>query len=316
MRFRKLGRTDLDVSVVSLGTWVFGGDCWGEADDASSIKAVREAIDGGINMIDTAPVYGSGRSESIVGRAIEGRRDEVVIATKCGLKIEGSSIITDLSADFIREEIEASLRRLGVETIDLYQCHWPDRDTPVEETFGEMMKLVAEGKIRYIGVSNFDTALLSKALEVAPVASNQVQYSLLDRSIEEELVPFCGDNGVSVLSYGSLGGGILTGKYKELPKLSKSDVRSFFYKFYKEPMWAKNKRLVGVLEDIAKTREVPVAEVAINWVLGHEVVASSITGCRNPEQVRKNLPAGEWVLEDGEMERIDREWDEIFKQSE
>ena len=312
MKYRKLENTDLEISTVSLGTWVFGGDCWGEVDDPQSVRVVHEALDRGINMIDTAPIYGSGRSESVIGRAIKGKRSDVIIATKCGLKGEGHSIKVDLSAGFIREEIENSLRRLGVEMIDLYQCHWPDKDIPFEETFGELQKLIEEGKVRYIGVSNFDKELLIKSLGIAPIVSNQIQYSLFDRSIEKDLMPICGEKNVSVLAYGALGGGILSGKYKKPPQMPKGDVKSFFYKFYREPFWSKGKELVGVLEEIAATHGVAVSECAISWVLSHTEVASCIVGCRTPEQARMNTPEKDWELSPEELEQIRVKYDEIF----
>ncbi len=304
MEFRKIGNSDLEVSTICLGTWVFGGDCWGEANDDESIKVVREAVLEGINFIDTAPVYGSGRSEEVIGKALKGSRENVVIATKCGLEQNGTSIRHNLSRAFVREEIENSLRRLNVEKIDLYQCHWPDPNTPMEETFTELNKLVDEGKIRYIGVSNFNEELLGDALKFSPVVNNQMQYSLLDRTIEDELIPFCEEKDISILAYGPLGGGILTGKYKRPPQFSRGDVRSFFYKFYKEPFWSKSRAIVDVLEEIASKRKVPVAHVAINWVLSNKNVASCIVGCRKVDQVDQNLGASLWQLSEEELSLV------------
>lgn len=305
MEYRKIGNSDLEVSSIALGTWVFGGDCWGEVDDAESARVVAEAIEKGINIIDTAPVYGNGRSEKIIGKAIKGKRDRVVIATKCGLQQKGLSIQPNLSASFIREEIANSLRRLDLETIDLYQCHFPDLNTPLEETFTELKKLVIEGKIRYIGISNFDRALTGLIAEIAPIVSNQTQYSLLDRTIEEDLMPFCREKNISILSYGPLGGGILTGKYKDPPTLSRGDVRSFFYKYYREPLWSKVREFVKVLERIAEKRNVPTADVAINWVLRREEVASCIVGCRTTKQLEANVKAVGWCLSEEEIAEID-----------
>ena len=312
MRYKTLPNTELEVSEVGLGTWVFGGDCWQEADDAVSVSVVEEAIDKGMTFIDTAPIYGSGRSETVIGKALKGKRDQAVVATKCGIYAKGKGIAIDLSAGAIRQEIEDSLRRLGIETIDLYQCHWPDEKTPMEESFGELNKLVEEGKIRYIGISNFDKVQTEKALSLAPVVTNQVQYSLFDRTIEEGLLPICEENKVSIISYGSLGGGILSGKYKEPPMLQKGDVRSFFYRFYKEPFWSKGKELVSVLEDIAKKRNVRVSEVAINWVLSNEGVGVCLAGCRTPEQVDMNIRAGNWQLSSEELGLISKEYSRIF----
>ena len=306
MEYRKIGNSDLEVSSIALGTWVFGGDCWGEVDDAESSRVVAEAIEKGINMIDTAPIYGNGRSEKVIGKAIKGKRDRVFIATKCGLQQKGSSIQPNLSASFIREEIDNSLRRLDLETIDLYQCHFPDINTPLEETFTELKKLVIEGKIRYIGVSNFDRALTELASQLAPVVSDQVRYSLLDRTVEEDLMPFCRGKNISILSYGPLGGGILTGKYKDPPVLSKGDVRSFFYKYYREPLWGKVRGFVKVLEKIAEKRDVSTADVAINWVLRRDEVASCIVGCRTTKQLEVNIKAADWKLSEEELAEIEK----------
>jgi len=313
VRHRKIGNSDLEGSVVSLGTWVFGGDCWGKAEDDDSVRVVRDAVEKGMNFIDTAPIYGSGRSEQMIGRALAGvSRDSYIIATKCGLEISGSSIKPNLTKCFIRAEIENSLKRLGSGYIDLYQCHWPDPATPYEETFGELKKLVSEGKIRYIGVSNFSVDELSEARKYADIVSNQLQYSLFDRTVEKDMLPYCRENNISILSYGSLGGGILTGKYTKPPELAKGDVRSFFYRFYKEPFWGKGRQLVTVLEQIAADRKVPVSNVAINWVLSHLEAASCIAGCRNQEQLGKNITAGDWELSSEELGLIRNEYDRLF----
>ncbi|NQT32422.1 MAG: aldo/keto reductase [Candidatus Omnitrophica bacterium] len=313
MQYRKIANSDLDVSAICLGSWVFGGDpCWGEAEDARSERVVAEALAGGINFIDTAPIYGSGRSEEVIGRAIKGKRDSVIIATKCGLEKKGHSIRPNLSAKFIREEIERSLRRLQVERVDLYQCHWPDPNTSVRETFGELNKLVTEGKIKHIGVSNFSREEVEKALRVAPIISNQVQYSLLSRDVEDGLMPYCKENDISILSYGSLGGGILTGKYKEPPPVKRGDVKDFFYRYYTEPYWSKAKEFVAVLRRIADGGNVPVSHVAIDWVTSHPEVASCIVGCRTPEQLKENVNASDWSLSDEELDLIEEGYRRIF----
>ncbi|MDP8257799.1 MAG: aldo/keto reductase [Candidatus Aadella gelida] len=302
MKYRKIGNTDLEVSAIALGSWVFGGEGWGkEVDDNESIRVIGRALDLDINIIDTAPIYGDGRAEEVIGKAIRGRRKDAIIATKCGLEKSGRSIKCNLTAGFIRKEIENSLRRLNIETVDLYQCHWPDKDTPLEETFSELNKIKKEGKIRYIGVSNFDKKLLEEANSITQVVSNQVQYSLFDRDIEKDLISFCGSKGISILSYGSLGGGILTGKYKEPPVFEKGDVRSFFYKYYKEPFWSRGKAMRTTLEKIASKRNVPTAQAAINWVLAKGEVASCIMGCRTEDQLMVNIDAASWELSKEEI---------------
>jgi aryl-alcohol dehydrogenase-like predicted oxidoreductase len=315
MRYRKIGNSELKGSVVSLGTWVFGGDCWGEAHDEQSIKTVRAAVDSGVNLIDTAPIYGGGRSERVIGKALKSlKRDDFIIATKCGLEKAGNSIRPNLTPSFIREEIENSLKRLNVETIDLYQCHWPDPGTAYEKSFSELNKLVEEGKIRYIGVSNFTVEQIKKAAEFSNIISNQLQYSMFDRTIESDMIPYCEGNGISILSYGSLGGGILTGKYTEPPQLPKGDVREFFYRFYKEPFWSRGREFVSVLENIAEGHNTPVSNVAINWVLNCEQVSSCITGCRNSAQLEKNISAAGWELNPHEITLIQQRYNELFSE--
>ncbi|MGB2600954.1 MAG: aldo/keto reductase [Candidatus Omnitrophota bacterium] len=312
MRYRKIGKTDLGVSSICLGSWVFGGDCWGEVNDAQSVDVVRGAIEKGVNFIDTAPIYGSGRSEEVIGKAIRGRRDKVIIATKMGLEQKGSSIRPNLSAEFIRKEVEESLCRLGVETIDLYQCHWPDPNTSLKETFSELNRLVDEGKIRYIGVSNFEKEILERSLEEAPIVSDQMQYSLFSRDIEKKLLPFCSEKEISILTYGSLGGGILTGKYNACANFPKGDVRSFFYKYYSEPFWGKANAVLSALGEIAEKRKVAASEVAINWVLSHNEVASCIVGCRTIKQLEENIKASDWQLDQEEISLIEGEYNKAF----
>jgi aryl-alcohol dehydrogenase-like predicted oxidoreductase len=304
MRYRKLGSSSLEISVVSLGTWVFGGDQWGETDDKESIAAIQKAIDSGINLIDTAPVYGSGHSEEVVGKAIKGRRNQVFIATKCGLQRKGKTYKRSLKPSQIRKDLEGSLSRLKVERIDLYQCHWPDPNTPIEETLEEMVKMQSEGKISYIGVSNFDLPLLEKAIKVAPIVSIQAQFSLLERSIERDIFPFCREKGIGVMTYGSLASGILSGKYEKQPTFKKTDARYFFYPFYREPYWSLSRTLISEIKKIAQENGKPVAQVAINWVIHQPGVTTAIVGARTPEQVEINAGSGDWELSEDDLKRI------------
>lgn len=313
MRYRKLGKDGPEVSVVSLGTWAIGGTHWGEVDDGESIEAIRSAVDAGVNLIDTAPVYGNGHSEEVVGKALKEIRDGVYIATKCGVHTKGDDFYFDLSPAEVRKEAEASLRRLGVERIDLYQCHWPDKKTPIEATMEEMLRLREEEKIRYIGVSNFEEELLDKALAVAPVVSLQPHYSLLERKIEEGTLPYCREHDIGVMAYGPLGSGILTGKYRERPTFEEKDARSFFYPFFKEPLWSKARELVDVLRGIAEERGRPVSHVAINWVVRQAGVTTAIVGARNPSQAEMNAAAADWELSAVELERIESALNRIFE---
>jgi aryl-alcohol dehydrogenase-like predicted oxidoreductase len=312
MEHRRLGKSELNVSAIGLGTWAIGGTFWGQTDESAAIAAIQRAIDSGINLIDTAPIYGDGHSEEMVGKAIKGRRHQVVIATKCGVRLKGAVLINDLTPKSLRKEVEVSLKLLGTDVIDLYQCHWPDPNTPIEDTMAEMAKMKTEGKIRAIGVSNFDAALLKKAQKVAQLASNQVQYSLLNRDIEKELIPFCREQDIGILTYGPMGGGILSGKYKQKPKFEEGDARSFFYNYYQEPQWTKVQALLKEMEKIAARHGKPVAHVAINWVRQQPGITSALVGARNPQQAEANAAAGSWQLSAEELSGINKTVSQTF----
>ena len=312
MKYRKLGSSHMEVSVVSLGTWVLGGDQWGETDDKQSISTIQEAIAMGINLIDTAPAYGLGHAEEIVGKAIKGRRDRVFIASKCGLQKQGKRFVINLNPAEIRKELEDSLRRLDLEEIDLYQCHWPDSNTPIESTLEEMLKMQSEGKINALGVSNFDVPLLQRASNVAQVVSLQSQYSLLERDMEEKMLPFCRERGIGVMAYGSLGGGILTGKYQQRPLFSGGDARHFFYRYYKKPHWAFAHEFVEEVKKISLEIGRPIAQTAVNWILQRTGVTTAIVGARTPEQVAVNAGAGGWDLAKDAIDRIDYAYHRVF----
>ena len=314
MEYRLLGKSELSVSVIGLGTWALGGKDWGPIDEGEAITAIQKAIDCGINLIDTAPIYGNGYSEEIVGKAIKACRHRVIIATKCGIHQRGNEIVNDLKPKAIRRELENSLKRMGIEVIDLYQCHWPDPNTPIEDTMGEMLKMKAEGKIRYIGVSNFDTFLLERALKVAPIVSNQVPYSLVNREIERRLLPFCKEQGVGILAYGPLGGGILTGKYKEKPIFKRGDARSFFYTYYEEPHWSRIQMLLKDVEQISVRYSKPISQIAINWIRQQPGISTVLVGARNPKQAEANAAAGTWQLSAEDLASIKKALNRTFSQ--
>jgi Predicted oxidoreductases (related to aryl-alcohol dehydrogenases) len=308
-----LGSSALRVSVVSLGTWVFGGDNWGNVDDNESIASIQKGIELGINCIDTAPVYGDGHAEKIVGKAIKGNRDKVFIATKCGLRKKEGGFAHDLSPSGIRKELEDSLLRLGIDYIDLYQCHWPDPKTSIEATLEEMLKMQSEGKINHIGVSNFDRPLLEKALRIAPVVCNQVHYSLLERSVEENyLLQFCKKRGVGVMTYGSLGGGLLTGKYKNPPTFPKKDARRFFYPFYKGQEWMRYHGFVEAIKKIAQEKRRPLVQVVLNWLIQQSGVTTALVGARTMEQMEKNAQAIQWELSESDLVQIEKIYHNFF----
>ncbi|MFW5812665.1 MAG: aldo/keto reductase [Alkalispirochaetaceae bacterium] len=305
MEKRVIGSTDLEVSVVGVGTWAMGNDFFGSVDDRKSIEAIETSIDSGVNLIDTAPAYGAGHAEEVVGKAIKGRREEVVIATKVGINRTPTSFDRNLRPESIRQEIDDSLRRLGVDVIDLYQIHWPDPKTPLEDSLEELVRARDAGKYRYLGVSNFDTALMDQAREQAGIVSLQPQYSLLVRDAEEELLPYCRKHNLGVLSYGTLAGGILTGKYTEIPELPEGDNRDRFYKFFQEPEWTAVQGLLKVIREIAGAHGVTPAQVASRWAIEQPGITSVLVGAKNGDQAAANAKAGEFELDEGDFENIE-----------
>lgn len=310
MEYRKLGSSDLKVSTVGLGTWAIGGDMYGKVSDSLSIATIKRAVKEGINLIDTAPAYGAGHAEKVVGNAIQGIRDKVILATKCGTYKENGNFYRDLTPERIRKQLEKSLASLGVETIDLYQIHWPDPDTPLQESVKELVKLKEEGKFRYLGVSNFDTGLMEEISSMTEIVSLQPQYSILNRDIEENILPYTLSNRIGILAYGPLGGGILTGKYRNEPP---SDKRGEFYPYFQEPQWSRVQKLVTLLEKIAENHNRPIANVAINWVKQQEGITSVLVGCKTPEQAAENAKAGDWNLSQEEIAEINQAYENIFR---
>ena len=298
MQKRKLGKNGPELTTIGLGAWAIGGPWlwgWGEQDDEISIKTIHEALDLGINWIDTAAVYGYGHSEEVVARAIVGNRDDVFVATKCGLvwNNKGKTRI-DLTPFSIRNEVESSLRRLDTDYIDLYQIHWSDPKTPVEKSWEVMIKLKEEGKVRYLGVSNFDVPLMEKCEEMFHIDSLQPPYNLLTRDIEREILPFCEENGIGVIAYSPMSSGLLTGKF-DISKIAKDDWRNWGEEF-KEPNLSKNLEFVEQLRPIAEKYDKTVGQLAIAWVLKHSALTVAIVGARHPEQVLENVEATEFEI--------------------
>lgn len=297
MQTRTLGYTDIHLSVVGLGTWAIGGDWfrgWGPQDDVESIATIQRALDLGINWIDTAAIYGLGHSEEVVGQAIRGRR--VIVATKCGRHWNQTrGLHNDFSPQSIRAECEASLRRLGIETIDLYQIHWALDGS--EEAWAVMPDLVREGKIRYAGVSNCSIEQMKKLQAIHPIASLQPPYSLLRRGIEAEMLPFCNQNQIGVIAYGVMEEGLLSGKMtrERLASLAATDWRRSDARFT-EPQVSKNLALVNELGQIGARQGISVAQLAIAWALRRPEVTSAIVGARHPEQIEETAAAGDRMI--------------------
>ncbi len=311
---RKIGSSGVRASAIGLGTWAIGGWMWGGTDEAVAVAAIRASLDAGITLIDTAPAYGMGRSEEIIGRAIEGRRDEVVLATKCGLVWHtdkghhffdqaGKPVHRYLGPESIRHEIEASLRRLRTECIDLYITHWQDPTTPVAETVGALDDLKSEGKIRAIGASNLRRADLEAYLAAGPLDAIQEQYSMVHRDIEQDLLPLCVANGVSVLSYSSLALGLLTGKIGPHRAFEGDDLR------IADPRFSIANRqkvtaFAAEIEPIARARGATIPETVIAWTLAQPGITFALCGARNPEQALENARSGGLRLDDEEQRRI------------
>jgi aryl-alcohol dehydrogenase-like predicted oxidoreductase len=311
MNTKRLGDSDLLVTPIGFGAWAIGGSgwefAWGAQDDSDSISAIHEALDAGVNWIDTAAVYGLGHSEGVVARALRGMSNRPYVFTKCSMAWdERRQIGHSLKADSIRRECEASLRRLGVETIDLYQVHWPDPDEDIEEGWATMAALKQEGKVRHIGVSNFNVAQMWRAQAIAPITSLQPRYSLLHREVEDEVLPFCARENIGVIAYSPMASGLLTGAMtkKRIAGLPDDDWRKRHPDF-REPRLSRNLRVVRLLRAIGRLHGRTPAEVAVAWVLHNPAVTGAIVGARRPEQVRGVLGAAEFRLNPKELAEVE-----------
>ncbi len=318
MEYRQFGKTEIQIPAVIFGGWAIGGWYWGGTDEETSIKAIQRAIDLGMNCIDTAPVYGFGLGEEIVGKAIKGRRNEVIIATKCGLRWDEEEgefffdtyfngkryyVYRNNRKKSIIEECERSLKRLNTDYIDIYQIHWPDKTTPIDESLEALTILQEQGKIRTFGVSNFDINLLKEAVKYARVESDQVKFSLIDRAIVNGLASFCIENQISILAYSPLEQGLLTGKITMETEFKSGDLRKKQFWFQPE----NRKKVLDALEKIkpiAKERNVTLAQLVINWTFSQPGITSAIVGARTPEQVEENAGAVNFKLSQEEIQKI------------
>ena len=290
METKQFGITDMKITRIGFGAWAIGGGnweyAWGPQDDGEAIAAIRRAVDNGMNWIDTAAVYGLGHSEALVGKAIKGLSTKPYIFTKCGLVWDDKRNVTkNLKAASIRRECEASLRRLNIDAIDLYQVHWPD-DADLEEAWEMMETLRKEGKVRYIGVSNYSIEQMTKSMKIAPVSSLQPPYSILNREYEKEILPFCQENGIGVIVYSPMGSGLLTGAMtrERIAAMPSDDWRKNSSHF-QEPALTRNLALVEKLKSIGKKHGRSAGEVAIAWTLRNPAVTAAIVGGRSAGQV-------------------------------
>lgn len=317
MKTKRLGNSDMEITSIGLGTYAIGGAGWkfgwGPQDDSESIAAIRHAVESGINWIDTAAVYGLGHGEEIVAQAMVGLSPRPYVFTKCSMVWDAEGQITNvLKGDSIRRDVEGSLKRLGVEVIDLMQIHWPRAQADLEEGWAMLARLKDEGKIRYIGVSNFDVDQIERARKIAPVTSLQPPYSMLNRSIEAAILPAAAEHGIGVIAYAPMQSGLLTGKMtrERVAALPSNDWRRGST-YFQEPELSRNLAVAAVLADIA--RELPgaggkpftVPEVAIAWVLQQRGVTGAIVGARRPDHVDDFLRADQIKLDAAHLARIE-----------
>ena len=302
MQTRKLGWTGLNLSTIGFGTWAIGGGGWkygwGPQDDRDSIATILRAYEMGVNWIDTARVYGIGHSEEVVGKAIKGLHKKPIIATKCGrVWDKDGNIFGSLKKERIRFEVEASLKRLKIDVIELYQIHWPDPEEDIEEAWGAIADLVKEGKIRYGGVSNFSIEQLKRIQPIHPIASFQPPYSMLVRGVEDGLLDYCAANEIGVIVYSPMQKGLLTGRFsrERVQNLPEDDHRRKDAHF-QEPELSANLELVEGLRPVAEKSGRTVAQLAIAWVLRRSEVTAAIVGARRSSQIEETVVAGEWIL--------------------
>ncbi|GCE48709.1 aryl-alcohol dehydrogenase-like predicted oxidoreductase [Thermosporothrix hazakensis] len=314
MQTREFGKTGMQITPIGLGAWAMGGGGWafgwGPQDDEKSIKTIHRALDLGINWIDTAAVYGIGHSEEVVGKALKQRNHEEkpYIFTKCGrLQDQQGKIYGSLKADSIRKELEGSLRRLGVDAVDLYQIHWPDPEDEIEEGWETLVRLKEEGKVKHIGVSNFSVEQLKRISKIAPVETLQPPYSLVHPDAEKEILPYCEQQHMGVIVYSPMASGLLSGSItkERLEQMPADDWRKRDPEFQGQRL-ERNLALQRLLSDLAFPHNVPPGVVAIAWTLRNPAVTGAIVGAREPAQIENLLPAAELRLTDLELEQIDK----------
>ncbi|RRA49900.1 aldo/keto reductase [Acidipila sp. EB88] len=308
---RQLGDSDLHLSPIGFGAWAIGGGDWefgwGAQEDQASIDTIERALELGINWIDTAAIYGLGHSEEVVARMLKHSAHKPLVFTKCSMRwtTEDRKIYRALDAKSVRQELEDSLRRLERETIDLYQVHWPNPEDQIEESWATLAKLKEEGKIRYIGVSNFSVEQMRRVQKIAPITSLQPPYSLVNPKVETEILPFCLENNIGVINYSPMASGLLTGKMtaERVREMPADDWRKKSPNF-NEPKLTRNLALAALLGEIGKQHEVEAGVVAIAWTLHNPAVTAAIVGARRPDQVDGILPAATFRLAEEELTRI------------
>ncbi len=308
MEKRRLGTSDLQASVIGFGAWAAGRAGWGNVSGQEVEAAIRRAFELGVNFFDTAPVYGFGESEKVVGRVLKDVREQVIIATKFGLVWDAQGKIqNDLSRANILREVDESLKRLDTDYIDLYQVHWPDplNRTPLRETIETLAELVEAKKIRYIGVSNFSVEQIQEAQQYARIVSLQSPYNLLQRGVEKRELKYVKDQNIGFIPYSPLAQGLLTGKFSADSRIPADDVRAVLNPLFQKEHFAKSLEKVNQLKEIASKYDKPLSQVAINWLLANPAVTTVIAGAKTPQQVEENVAASTWKLNEEDVQKID-----------
>ena len=326
MEYRQLGTSDVKVSAITFGAWAIGGWMWGGTDEADAIAAIETAIDLGVTTIDTAAIYGYGYSEELVGKAIRGKRDQVQVLTKYGMRWDSEDgelsfqwpdadgrvrkIYKNARKESVIHECEQSLKRLGIDCIDLYQCHWRDTSTPLAETMEAMDTLLKDGKIRAAGVSNFTVADIEACNEIIPIASDQPPYSMVERGAETDVIPYCREHGIAVIVYSPLQRGLLTGKITEDYKFNEGDHRAGS-PFFRPESVRKVNAFLAEIRPIAEAHGATLAQLVIRWTMDRPGVTAALVGARNPKQAAENAKAAGLELSDDETQRIDELLDQL-----
>jgi len=314
---RRVGTTDLEASVLGFGCWVISGkDFWTGTDDETSMKAIQTAFELGINFFDVAPVYGFGHAEELLGKALKGKRDKVIISSKCGQVWDDTRKISNLlSKQSIFKEIDGSLKRLGTDYIDIYQMHWPDYGTPIEETMNALNQIKKAGKIRYIGASNFPIKLLKEARRYGDIVSHQCLYNMIDRNAvsyhgiplyyktEEEIIPDCKENKIAFIPYSPLCQGLLTGTFKRGKNFDDTDVRNANPELQGEKLF-RNLQIVEELKKISNRIEKSLSQLALNWLVKNETVTTIIAGATKISHIKNNIESTTWELDDETYQEI------------
>ena len=306
MQYQEFGKTGLRVSKLCLGTWGIGGAGWDSYSDESRMDAIKAALECGINFIDTAPAYNAGKAECYVGETLSKlkKRREVVISTKCGNKFVDGKYLRCGSKESILKQCDESLKNLKTDYIDIYLVHWPDPDVELEETIDVVSTLKKEGKILHAGVSNFSKEQIEEAQKYCKIEVFQPQYSLADRK-DEKLIRWAHEQGLGIMTYGTLGGGILTGNYRKLRTFEQTDSRNRFYPYFKEPLFSKAMELLTIMDQIAEERNVSLAQIAEKWVIQKRFVSSCIIGAQSRARVEENCRNLQWELTDNEIRRLE-----------